>query len=110
MEQHDTPRLNPFLSDAAITFVPELTDDQLLRVARELAVLYPHALVGRLTDFTALIQGIPIEAETEYDAKRIIWDVVSREVRSVLSTAVDAGTELTSIDIRLPAESMFDLG
>ena len=110
MEQRGTPRLNPFLSDAAITFVPELTDDQLMRVVRGLVARYPHALVGRLTDFTALIQGIPIEAESEHDAKRAIWDVLSREVRSILSAAVDAGTELTSIDIRLPAESLFDLG
>jgi len=35
--------------------------------------------------------------------------MISREVRGVLVTAADTRTELTSIDVRLPEESLFDL-
>jgi len=110
MEQHKEQRLNPFLGDAAVSFVPELTDDQLVRLAGALAVPFAHILVSRLTDFTALIQGIPVEAGTEHEAKGVAWDVINREVRAALSTPADEGTQLTSIDVRLPAKSEFDLG
>jgi hypothetical protein len=109
MTQQEAPRRNPFLRDAAVSFVPELMDDQLVRIARALTALYPDILVSRMTDVTALIQGIPIEAETANEANRFTWAIISREVRDVLVTTADAGTELTSIDVRLPATSMFDL-
>lgn len=109
MTQPEAKRLNPFLRDAAISFVPELTDDQLDRITRTLTDLYPDTLVSRMTDFTALVQGIPVEAETAHGANHVTWAMISHEVHRVLGTPADAGTELTSIDVRLPALSMFDL-
>lgn len=109
MTQHEERRLNPFLRDAAVSFVPELMDDQLVRIAGALTALYPNILVSRMTDFTAMFQGIPVEAETASEADRATWAIISREVREVLVTLADVGTELTSIDVRLPEESMFDL-
>lgn len=109
MTQHEVKRLNPFLRDAAASFVPELIDDQLVRIARALTALYPDILVSRMTDFTAMIQGIPVDAESANEANRVTWAIINREVRDVLVTAADAGTELTSIDVRLPTQSMFDL-
>jgi hypothetical protein len=58
---------------------------------------------------TALVRGIPVEAETGHEADRMTWETVRREVDDVLATPGDVGTELTSIDVRLPAQSMFDL-
>ncbi len=109
MTQPEAKRLNPFLRDAAISFVPELTDDQLDRITRRLTALYPDTLVSRMTDFTALVQGIPVEAETADEANRVTWSMMSEKIREVLGVNADAGTELTSIDVRLPALSMFDL-
>jgi hypothetical protein len=63
-----------------------------------------------MTDVTALIQGMPIEAATANEADRVTWAIISREVREAMVTLADVGTELTSIDVRLPAQSMFDLG
>jgi hypothetical protein len=109
MTRHEMKRLKPFLRDAAVSFIPEMTDDQLVRIARALATLYPHILVSRLTDFTALVQGIPVEAETAHEANQMTWAMISDKVHEVLDTPADAGTELTSIDVRIPAQSMFDL-
>jgi hypothetical protein len=109
MTQPELKRLNPFLRDATVSFVPELTDDQLVRLTRALVALYPDTLVSRMTDVTALIQGMPIEAETANEADRVTWAIISREVREVMVTLADVGIELTSIDVRLPARSMFDL-
>lgn len=109
MTKHEVERRNPFLRDAAVSFVPEMTDEQIVRIARALTARYPHVLVRRLTDFTALIQGIPVEAGRAHEADGVTWDTVSREVRDVLAMPADAGTELTSIDVRLPTQSMFDL-
>ena len=60
MTQHEVKRLNPFLRDATVSFVPRLTEDQLVRIARALTALYPDTLVSRMTDFAALIQGITV--------------------------------------------------
>jgi hypothetical protein len=62
-----------------------------------------------MTDFTAIIQGFPVEAETAQEANRVTWAIISREVCDVLVTSVDGRTELTSIDLGLPEESLFDL-
>jgi hypothetical protein len=109
MEQREHEQLIPFLGDAAVSFVPELRDEQLVRVARALTERHPHILVSRLSDFTALIQGIRVEADSAHSAKRLAWEAISSEIRAVISTPEDAGTALTSIDVRLPAESLFDL-
>jgi hypothetical protein len=109
MTQHELKRRNPFLRDAAVSFVPEMTDDQLVRIARALTDLHPDVLVSRLSDFTALIQGIPVEAATAQEADGITWTAISREVRAILVMPADAKTELISIDVRLPTQSMFDL-
>ena len=109
MTQPEATRLNPFLRDATISFVPELTDDQLVRIERALVALYSDILVSRMTDFTALIQGIPVEAGSAQEADRVTWAMISHEVREVLVDPNDARTQLASIDVRLPALSMFDL-
>ncbi len=110
MTQPRLKRLNPFLRDAAVSFVPEMTDDQLVRVARRLTTWHPDVLVSRLSDFTALVQGIAVEAETAHDANLVTWAAISTEVRLVLDTPDDVGTEMTSIDVRMPEQSTFDLG
>ena len=84
MAQPEAKRLHPFLRDAAISFVPQLTDELLVRITQAITTLYPGTLVSRMTDFTAMIQGFP-------------------------ATPADSSTELTSIDVRLPEESLFDL-
>jgi hypothetical protein len=109
MEQPGSKRLNPFLRDAAASFVPELTDDQLLRIGHAIVGVFPDALVSRMTDFTALIQGIAVEAETAIEANGVAWSVISQQVHDALVLDSDAGTHLTSIDVRLPSHSMFDL-
>jgi hypothetical protein len=109
MTQHDVTARKPFLRDAAVSFVPEMTDGQLDRFVRVLGALYPHILVSRLTTATALVQGIPVEAETGQEADQVTWATVRGAVGDVLVTPGDVGTELTSIDVRLPAQSMFDL-
>ena len=83
MAQPEAKRLNPFLRDAAISFVPQLTDDQLDRITRAITALNPGTLVSRMTDFTAMIQGFPVVAETAQEANRITWATISREVRDV---------------------------
>lgn len=60
MTQHEVKRLNPFLRDATVRFVPRLTEDQRVRIAPALTALYPDTLVSRMTDSTALIQGITV--------------------------------------------------
>ena len=109
MTHHEATVLKPFLRDAAVSFVPEMTDGQLDRFARLLVDLHPHILASRLSAVTALVQGIPIEAQTVQEADRITWATIRREVGNLLVTPGDVGTELTSIDVRLPAQSMFDL-
>ena len=109
MTQHEVKRLNPFLRDVAVSLVPEMTDDQLVRIARALTEHYPHILVSRMTDFTALVRGIPVGADTAQEANRDTWAMIHREIREILATPADAGTELASIDVRLPARGMFDL-
>lgn len=109
MTQHEVKRLNPFLRDAAVSFVPELTDDQLVRIARGAHRPESADPCEPPHYFTALVQGIPVEAETTHEADRVTWAMFSNEVREVLVTPADAGTELASIDVRLPAQSMFDL-
>jgi hypothetical protein len=86
-----------------------MSDDQIVRIARALRTVHPHTLVSRLTDYTALVQGIPVEAETAHEANRMTWELIYDKVREVLDTTPDAGTELTSIDVRTPVQSMFDL-
>jgi hypothetical protein len=86
MTQPRLKRLNPFLRDAAVSFVPEMTDDQLVRVARRLTAWHPDVLVSRLSDFTALVQGIAVEAETAHDANLVTWAAISTEVREMLDT------------------------
>ena len=109
MVQHHARQLNPFLRDVAMSFVPQLSDDQLARIARTLTASNRDVLVSRMTDFTALVRGIAVQAETAHEADRITWARISQEVRGVLSSPTDVGTELTSIDVRLPAQSPFDI-
>ena len=48
-----------------------------------------------------------MEAETAHDADLVTWAAISTEVREVLDTPDDAGTEMTSIDVRMPEQSTF---
>lgn len=107
MKQLDPNRLNPFLRDAAVTFVPELTDDQLVRLTKGIAALHPHAMVSRMSTVTAMIHGIPARAATAHEADVATWVSVNAQIRSTLNSVADADTELTSIDVRLPAASPF---
>jgi hypothetical protein len=109
MTHHEATVLKPFLRDAAVSFVPEMTDGQLDRFARLLVDLHPHILASRLSAATVLVQGIPVEAQTGPEADRITWATIRREVGNRLGTPGVVGTELTSIDVRQPAQSMFDL-
>ncbi|MGZ5302367.1 MAG: hypothetical protein ACXWEJ_11185 [Actinomycetota bacterium] len=55
------------------------------------------------------MQGIPVGADTAQEANRDTWAMIHREICEILATPADAGTELASIDVRFPAQGMFDL-
>jgi hypothetical protein len=92
--------LRRYLRDAAVTFVPELAEDQFLRLGMFLADMHPHVLVSRLSYCTFLVKGIATQAATTEEADARVWELMSLEVRSVLSLAADARTRITSIDVQ----------
>jgi hypothetical protein len=51
---------SPYLREAAVTFLPSLTDEQLERINAHLETLdlNPYLLVSRISEHTVLIQGI----------------------------------------------------
>ena len=67
----------PFLREAAVTAVPQLSDEQLERIRAELAALPNHfLLVNRISDSTVLIQGVSVTAESPHEADALTWDKI----------------------------------
>jgi hypothetical protein len=93
-------QLSPFFRDATFTLVPTLTDDQLDRIGESLAALHPSVPIRRLTERTALVQGIPIRALTPHEADASTWERLNDLIRGALSDAGDDATRITSIDVR----------
>ena len=91
----------PFLREAAVTLVPHLTDEQLERIGAELtSPANPFLLVSRLSDNTALIQGIPVKAASPVEADALTWETIYTHVRSALNEPWDWNTTVTAIDVR----------
>jgi len=98
---------SPYLREAAVTLLPSLTDEQLDRIATELdAFANPFLLVSRLTDHTALIQGIPVKAGSSHEADAVIWESIYERVRAALSGPFDWDTTITAIDVREPSGAL----
>jgi hypothetical protein len=90
---------HPYLRDAAITCLPNLTDDQLDRIAAEVHTKCPFALTSRVSDSTVLIQGVAIKADSPLDADRIAWERMRLRVSEALSQPVDNNVRLASIAV-----------
>jgi hypothetical protein len=92
----------PFLREAAVTLVPHLTDEQLERIGAELAssLINPLLLVSRVSDHTALIQGIPVTAESPHEADALTWEQIHTRVLAALCEPWDWDTTVTAIDVR----------
>lgn len=91
----------PFLREAAITLLPQLTDDQLARIEEELDSLSnPHSLVSRISDHTAMIQGIPVKARSSHEADALTWEGIFTHVNAALREPWDWDTRVTAIDVR----------
>jgi len=97
----------PFLREAAVTLVPRLRDDQLDRIVAELSSLpNPYLLVSRVSENTALIQGIPVRATSAHDADALTWQTIYDHVRTALSGPRDRDTTITSIDVSEPSGAL----
>ena len=82
--------------------MPYLTDEQLERIGAELAssLTNPLLLVSRVSDHTALIQGIPVTAESPHAADALTWDKGHTHVRAALCDPWDWDTTITAIEVR----------
>jgi hypothetical protein len=90
----------PFLREAAVTVVPQLSDEQLERIGAEFATLANHfLLVSRVSHCTVLIQGIPVTAESPHEADALTWDKINTHVRAALCQPWDWDTTITAIDV-----------
>jgi hypothetical protein len=98
----------PYLREAAVTLVPSLTDAQLDRIGTELDTVSssPFLLVSRLSEHTALIQGIPVKAGSSHEADAMIWETIYERVRAALSGPFDWDTTITAIDVREPTGAL----
>jgi hypothetical protein len=97
----------PFLREAAVTLVPALTDDQLERIAVELDfIATPYLLVSRISDHTALIQGIPVKAGSAHEADALTWQSIFTHVGAALRGPWDWDTHVTAIDVREPSGAL----
>lgn len=94
-----TKTLQPYLRDAAIACVPHLTDDQLERIETEVLTKCHHALTSRLTEWTVLVQGIAIQANSPLDADRTMWERMNLRVHAALCHPSDINTRITSINV-----------
>jgi hypothetical protein len=91
----------PFLREAAVTLVPQLSDEQLERIGAEFASLANQFLkVSRVSDTTVLIQGIPVTAESPHEADALTWDKIHTHVCAALCEPWDWDTTVTAIDVR----------
>ncbi len=92
---------SPFLREATVTLVPRLTDEQLERIGAELASMtHPFLRVSRLSDNTALVQGLPVKAASTVEADALTWQTIYACVRSALREPRDWDTTVTAIDVR----------
>ena len=91
--------LHPFLRDVTISLVPYLRDDQFRRISAQVHGAHPNALISRLSDFSILVQGIPIRSGSPHDADIYAWDRAQAHVREALCEPEDAGTRVTSIEV-----------
>lgn len=92
---------SPYLREAAVTLIPRLTDEQLERIDTHLEVLAnPYLLVSRISDHTALIQGIPVMAGSSVEADAITWETIFTHVSAALRSPWDWDTTITAIDVR----------
>jgi hypothetical protein len=91
----------PFLREAAVTVVPQLSDEQLERIRAELAALpNQFLLINRISDSTVLIQGISVTAESPHEADALTWDKIHTHVCAALCEPWDWDTRVTAIDVR----------
>ena len=96
-----------FLREAAVTLVPALTDDQLERIAVELDfIATPYLLISRISDHTALIQGIPVRAGSAHEADALTWQSIFTHVGAALSGPWDLNTRVIAIDVREPTGAL----
>jgi hypothetical protein len=91
--------LQPYLRDAVIACVPNLTDDQLQRIDAEVRTMCHYALTSRMTDCAILIQGIAIKAISPLDADRTMWERMHLRMHTALCQPNDVDTRITSIDV-----------
>ena len=92
---------SPYLREAAVTLVPSLTDEQLERIDAQLETLAnPYLLVSRLSEHTALIQGIPAKAGSPVEADAHTWETIFTLVTAALRGPFDWDTTITAIDVR----------
>ena len=97
----------PFLREAAVTLVPALTDDQIERITVELDFFAtPYLLISRISDHTALIQGIPVQAGSAHEADSLTWQSIFAHVGAALSGPWDWDTRVTAIDVREPSGAL----
>lgn len=91
----------PFLREAAVTLVPHLSDDQLERIGAELTLATNRfLLVSRVSEHTALIQGIAVTAASPHEADALTWQTIHTHVRAALREPWDRATSVTAIDVR----------
>jgi hypothetical protein len=94
--------LMPFLRDAAVCLVPRFSEEQVLRIAREVEALSPMPLVSRLTENTVLIHGLPVYAATAHQADSIVWEWLKTRMGDALRQLHDHETAVTAIDVHCP--------
>ena len=97
--QTATENDHPYLLDAVIACLPDVTDDQFQRIDAEVATKCHHALTSRLTDCSVLVQGIAIRADSPLDADRTMWERMNLRVRTALCQPSDVNTRITSINV-----------
>ena len=91
----------PYLREAAVTLLPRLTDEQLERIDVHLETLAnPYLLVSRISEHTALIQGIPVKAGSPVEADANTWETIFMHVSAALRRPWDWDTTITAIDVR----------
>ena len=90
----------PYLRDAAVCFVPQVTDEQVDRVDLALRWHNTFTIVRRLTANTILVEGFPVQARSLREAEALTWELIAYRVRGALQRQQDAWTRITSIDVR----------
>ncbi len=99
--------LRPYLRDAAVCFIPHLTDEQLDRIDLAFRRSNAFTMVRRLTANTILVEGFPVRARSLRQAEALTWELVAARVRGALQDRRDVWTRITSIDVREPVGALF---